>query len=178
MPHDIIFAGFGGQGVQFIGTLLASAAVMEGKEAVFRPSYKGQIRGGISTCMVNISSEPIFSPVVGRYDTAVILDRPSLEIFAPRVKPGGILLLESSILKEPPERSDLRVFALPAYDKAINVLKNKKMMNMIMLGALIAIDNPVKKESVMAALREILPTGQHHLLPLNEKAFELGSGLF
>ena len=177
MSHDIIFAGFGGQGVQLIGTLLASAAVKEGKEVVFRPSYKGQIRGGISTCTVNISSEPIFSPVVEQYDTAVTLDQPSLEMFAPRVKSGGLLLWESSVIKEPPERPGIRVFALPAYNKAITVLENKKMMNMIMFGALIAINNEVKRDSIMAALRETLPANQHHLIPLNEKAFDLGVSL-
>ncbi len=177
MSHDIIFAGFGGQGVQFIGTLLASAAVKEGKEVVFRPSYKGQIRGGISTCMINISSEPILSPVVDQYDTAVTLDQPSLEMFTPRVKPGGVLVWENSVIKKPPERPGIRMFALPAYNQAITVLKNKKMMNMIMFGALIAINNEVKKESIMAALRETLPANQNHLIPLNENAFDLGRSL-
>ncbi|MCI0471754.1 MAG: 2-oxoacid:acceptor oxidoreductase family protein, partial [Candidatus Aminicenantes bacterium] len=122
MHYDIVFAGIGGQGVLFIGTLLAAAAVKEGKEVVYTPHFIGQMRGNISTCMVNIDSEPISSPVVSQYDVVVTLHRRTLEIFEPQVKPKGLLVWESSIIKEPPQRLDIRVYALPAYNKALELL--------------------------------------------------------
>ena len=177
MSYDIAFAGIGGQGILFIGTLLASAAIKEGKEVAYTPSFKGQMRGGRSTCMVNISSEPIFSPVVDRYDAAITLAQQSLNTFEPLVKPGGTLIWENSMIKVPPQREDLRIYALPAYNTAIEVLKDTKMMNMIMLGAFIKIQGIVKIESIIGALHETLSPGQEELIPLNEKAFELGQSL-
>lgn len=174
MHYDIVFAGIGGQGVLFIGTLLAAAAGKEGKEVVYRPHFIGQMRGNISTCMVNIGSEPISSPVVTRYDVVVTLHQSTLKTFEPQVKQNGLLVWESSIIKEPPQRRDIRVYALPAYNKALELLGNTDMMNMLILGALIKIENIVKQESILAALHETIAADRRHLIPLNEKAFALG----
>jgi 2-oxoglutarate ferredoxin oxidoreductase subunit gamma len=174
MLQEMIFAGFGGQGVLSMGTLLAYAAMKEGKEVSWMPSYGPEMRGGTANCIVNISDQSISSPIVSEYDVAVVLNQPSLKKFESRIKPGGILIWESTNIKKPPSRTDIDVYALPAIKKATHELKNVKVMNMLVLGALIQINGIVKKESLLIALKETLPKRHHHLIPLNEKAIELG----
>ena len=174
MLIETIFSGFGGQGVLSMGKLLAYAAMKEGKEVSWMPSYGPEMRGGTANCMVNISDEPISSPVVTEYDVVVVLNQPSLKKFEPRVKKGGILIWESSTIKEGPTRGDIAVYALPAIDRATNELKNVKVMNMLVLGALAKIKPIVKEETLMVALKETLPPRYHKLIPLNQKALELG----
>jgi 2-oxoglutarate ferredoxin oxidoreductase subunit gamma len=174
MLKEMIFAGFGGQGVLSMGKLIAYAAMKEGKEISWMPSYGPEMRGGTANCMVNISDEPISSPVVNEYDVVVALNQPSLKKFESKVKKGGILIWESSTIKEPPTRTDIKVYPLPAIELANNELKNVKVMNMLILGALVKILNIVKKESLIVALKETLPERHHKLIPLNEKAIDLG----
>ena len=177
MLKEMIFSGFGGQGVLSMGKLLAYAAMKEGKEISWMPSYGPEMRGGTANCMVNISDEPISSPVVTQYDVVVVLNQPSLKKFEPRVKKGGILIWESSTIKNGPTRDDIDIYPLPAIDKASNELKNVKVMNMLVLGALVKIINIVKKESLLLALKETLPARHHVLIPLNESAIEMGMSL-
>jgi 2-oxoglutarate ferredoxin oxidoreductase subunit gamma len=174
MLKEMIFAGFGGQGVLSMGKLIAYAAMKEGKEISWMPSYGPEMRGGTANCMVNISDEPISSPVVNEYDVVVALNQPSLKKFESKVKKGGILIWESSTIKEPPTRTDIKVYPLPAIELASNELKNVKVMNMLILGALVKMLDIVKKESLLVALKETLPERHHKLIPLNEKAIDLG----
>jgi 2-oxoglutarate ferredoxin oxidoreductase subunit gamma len=174
LQQEIIFAGIGGQGVQTMGKLLANAAMEEGKEVIWRPAYQGVMRGNISNCIVNISDEPISSFIVDQYDVLIALNQLSLTTLQTRVKKAGILIWESTKIKTPPTRGDIRVYGLPAYNQAITHLNNAKLMNMIMLGALIKINPMVKKDSLIAVLKDTLPPRFHHLIPLNEKAIELG----
>jgi len=174
MLQEMIFAGFGGQGVLSMGKLLAYAAMKEGKEVSWMPSYGPEMRGGTANCMVNISDQMISSPIVTEYDVAVVLNQPSLKKFEPRVKKGGLLIWESSTIKKPPTRKDIDIYALPAIDLASNKLKNVKVMNMILLGALVKIRKTVKKDSLMLALKETLPRRYHNLIPLNKKALDMG----
>ena len=177
MLQEMIFAGFGGQGVLSMGTLLAYAAMKEGREVSWMPSYGPEMRGGTANCIVIISDEPISSPIVSEYDVAVVLNQPSLKKFEQKVNPGGILIWESTTIKEPPRRTDIRVYGLPAIDKATHELKNLKVMNMLVLGSLVTITDCVKKESLLMALKDTLPKRYHHLIPLNEKAIALGMNL-
>lgn len=177
MLQEMIFAGFGGQGVLSMGTLLAYAAMKEGKEVSWMPSYGPEMRGGTANCIVNISDQPISSPIVSEYDVAVVLNQPSLRKFESRVKEGGFLIWESTNIKKPPTRTDIDIYPIPAIDKATNELKNVRVMNMLLLGSLTKINNIVKKESLMIALNETLPERYHHLIPLNEKAIEIGRSL-
>lgn len=177
MLAEMIFSGFGGQGVLSMGKLLAYAAMKEGKEVSWMPSYGPEMRGGTANCMVNISDEPISSPVVTAYDVVVVLNQPSLKKFEPAVKKGGILIWESSTIKHGPTRTDINVYPLPAIDKATNELKNVKVMNMLVLGSLVKINEIVKKDTLLLALKETLPERHHKLIPLNEKAIELGMSL-
>ncbi len=173
----MVFAGFGGQGVLSMGTILAYAAMKEGKEVTWFPSYGPEMRGGTANCMVNISDEEISSPIVNDYDLAMVFNLPSLRKFEPKVKPGGALIWESSIIKELPQRDDIKTYPLPAIQVAAEELKNTKVMNMVALGALVKINGIVKKESIVQALKETLPELYHHLLPLNERAIEAGFSL-
>jgi 2-oxoglutarate ferredoxin oxidoreductase subunit gamma len=177
LQQEIIFAGIGGQGVQTMGKLLANAALEEGKEVIWRPAYQGVMRGNISNCIVNISDEPISSFIVDQYDVLIALNQLSLTTLQTRVKKAGILIWESTKIKTPPTRDDIRVYGLPAYNQAITHLNNAKLMNMIMLGAFIKINPMVKKDSLLAVLKDTLPPRFHHLIPLNEKAIELGMRL-
>ncbi len=177
MLIETIFAGFGGQGVLSMGKLLAYAAMKEGKEVSWMPSYGPEMRGGTANCMVNISDEPISSPVVNEYDVVVALNQPSLKRFEPRVKKGGILIWESSTIKEGPTRKDITVIPLPALDKATNELKNVKVMNMLVLGALIKLNPIVNTETLLTALKETLPQRHHKLIPINKEAIEMGMSL-
>lgn len=177
MLQEMIFAGFGGQGVLSMGQLLAYSAMKEGYEVSWMPSYGPEMRGGTANCIVNISDQPISSPIVSEFNVAVVLNNPSLRKFEPKVKPGGILIWESTNIKPPPKRTDIDVYALPAIEKATNELGNVKVMNMLVLGALLKIKNTVKKESLMMALKNTLPERYHHLIPLNEKAINLGMSL-
>ena len=177
MLQEMVFAGFGGQGVLSMGTMLAYAAMKEGKNVSWMPSYGPEMRGGTANCMVNISDEDISSPIVNAYDVGVVLNLPSLKKFEPKIKPGGTLIWESSIIKEPPTRDDIKIYALPAIQLAAEDLKNVKVMNMVVLGALLKVSRVVKKESLLQALTETLPERYHHLIPLNEKALETGMNL-
>ncbi|MCK4760767.1 MAG: 2-oxoacid:acceptor oxidoreductase family protein [Candidatus Aminicenantes bacterium] len=174
MLKEMIFSGFGGQGVLTMGSLLAYAAMKEGKEVSWMPSYGPEMRGGTANCMVNVSDEPISSPIVTEYDIVVVLNQPSLDKFEPRVKKDGILIWESSTIKRGPTRDDIKAYALPAIEIATEELKNVKVMNMLVLGALMKADPIVGTDSLMTALKETLPERYHHMLPLNQEAFELG----
>jgi len=168
MLVESIFSGFGGQGVLSMGKLLAYAAMKEGKEVSWMPSYGPEMRGGTANCIVNVSDEPISSPVVTEYDVVVALNQPSLTKFESRVKKGGILVWESSTIKHGPTRNDIKSYALPALDQATNELKNTKVMNMIVLGALVKLKHIVKEETLIIALKETLPPRHHNMIPLNE----------
>ncbi|MGI6395414.1 MAG: 2-oxoacid:acceptor oxidoreductase family protein [bacterium] len=177
MLAEMIFAGFGGQGVLSMGRLLAYTAMIEGKEVSWMPSYGPEMRGGTANCMVNISDQPISSPIVNAYDVVVVFNLPSLKKFEPMVKPGGILIWESSTIKEAPTRTDIKIAGIPTIELATNQLKNTQVMNMIALGALLKLNPMVKVETLINALKETLPARHHHTIPLNEEAINLGMSL-
>ncbi|MFC2154964.1 2-oxoacid:acceptor oxidoreductase family protein [Acidobacteriota bacterium] len=177
MLKEMIFSGFGGQGVLSMGKLIVYAAMKEGKEISWMPSYGPEMRGGTANCIVNISDEPISSPIVTEYDIVVALNQPSLKKFEPRVKKGGVLIWESSTIKEGPTRTDIRIYPLPAIEKATEELKNVKVMNMLILGSLVKVEKIVDEESLMTALKETLPERYHDMIPLNKKVFEMGMSL-
>lgn len=177
MLQELIFSGIGGQGAQSIGKLLANAAHKEGKEIMWRPAFRGQMRGGISNCIITISDEPITFPITNQYDAAIVLNGPALKHYEPLVKKGGILVWECTNTREAVTRDDIQIYGIPAYRIALDELKNAKVMNMIMLGVLLNIYPLVKKETVIAELRETIPARHHDLLQLDEQAIELGKML-
>ncbi len=174
--HEIIFAGFGGQGVLSMGQIVAYAAMVEGKEVSWMPSYGPEMRGGTANCIVIVSPLRISSPIVTQFDSAVVLNQPSMDKFESRVKSGGFMLYEQSTVITPPSREDIEVLVIPAIEEA-NKLQKKQVANMILLGAFLERRPLIKSENVMAALKKVLPERHHHLLPLNEKALALGRSL-
>ena len=176
MTHEILFAGFGGQGVLSMGMTLAYAGMLEGKEVSWMPSYGPEMRGGTANCVVIISKSGISSPIVTKFDAVVALNQPSMDKFEKAVKPNGALLYDSTNIIVPPTRTDITIVPVPAEDEAAK-LKNPKVKNMIMLGAFLSVCEVVKIESVVKALSEVLPERYHHLLPVNQQALERGEHL-
>ncbi len=173
MLHEIIIAGFGGQGVLSMGKILAYAGVMNGKEVTWLPSYGPEQRGGTSNVTVVISDEKISSPVVGSFDIAIVLNQPSLDKFEPMVKSGGKLLYDTYGITRQPTRTDIDHFPIDATQMAVDN-NMQKMVNTIVLGALLGIDAIVTTDDVMHSLQKTLPQRYHHLLPANEQALLLG----
>ncbi len=176
MKHELLAAGFGGQGVLSMGMTLAYAGMLEGKEISWMPSYGPEMRGGTANCITIVSDTQISSPIITTFDTVVALNQPSLDKFEHAVKPGGLMVYDSTSILSPPTRADIQVLALPASEEAI-ALKNTKIMNMVVLGAFIGRTQVVRIESIMAALRKVLPERYHHLLPVNEQALRRGMEL-
>jgi 2-oxoglutarate ferredoxin oxidoreductase subunit gamma len=176
MTHELLAAGFGGQGVLSMGMTLAYAGMLEGKEISWMPSYGPEMRGGTANCITTVSDTKISSPIITMFDTVVALNQPSLDKFEHAVKPGGLLVYDATNILTPPRRTDIDVLPLPASQEAV-ALKNGKIMNMIVLGAFIGRTHVVRLESIMDALRKVLPERYHHLLPLNEQALRRGMEL-
>jgi 2-oxoglutarate ferredoxin oxidoreductase subunit gamma len=176
MTHELLAAGFGGQGVLSMGATLAYAGMVEQKEITWMPSYGPEMRGGTANCIVIVSDERISSPVVTRFDTVIALNQPSIDKFEKAVKPGGLLIYDSTSTLMPPTRTDIHLLPIAAGDEALR-LKNTKVLNMIVLGAFLERTRVVEIGSVMKALRKALPERYHHLLPLNEQALHRGMEL-
>lgn len=170
---ETIFAGFGGQGILLAGQLLAQAGMLAGKHVTWVPSYGPEMRGGVANCAVIVSDEEIGSPVVTEPDVVVAMNRPSMEKFGPRVKPGGVLIINASLMRSSIERRDITVLEVPCNEVADEV-GNPRVANMVALGALLGQRPVVTTDQVMEALREVLPARRHDLIPLNRQALERG----
>ncbi|GIV63158.1 MAG: 2-oxoacid:acceptor oxidoreductase family protein [Chloroflexota bacterium] len=174
MQTEIIIAGFGGQGILFAGQLLAYAAMDNGLETTWIPSYGPEMRGGTANCTVIIADEEIGSPVVRNPQVAIVMNRPSLDKYEPLVKPGGLLVVNSSIIDRTPERKDIQVVLVPANDIA-EQLGDRRMANMVMLGAFLANLPVLDLGAIEKALQEHLPERHHKLLPKNYQALREGA---
>jgi len=173
MYQDVMIAGFGGQGVLLVGKLLSYAGMLEGKHVTWFPSYGAEIRGGTANCTVIISDEEIGSPVVQNPSAMLIFNDASFKKFEKRIKPGGQLFLNTSLVHDPPNRSDIARIEIEANDIAEG-LGDIRITNMVMLGAFLGKTGVVAMDSVLAALKQVLPPRRHSLLPLNEKALKRG----
>jgi 2-oxoglutarate ferredoxin oxidoreductase subunit gamma len=172
MEHSLLVAGFGGQGVVLIGQLLGYAASSSGKNATYYPSYGAEQRGGTANCTVVIADEEIGSPVVSKLDTVIVMNEPSLVRFEEWVKPGGTIIVNSSLVKRAVSRSDIKVVQVPANDIA-GQLGSEKVANMVMLGSFLSVSNALPVESVMETMKDKLAEKQE-LVTLNEKAIQAG----
>lgn len=174
MKKEIIISGFGGQGVLSMGKILAYSGLMEGKEVTWMPAYGPEQRGGTANVTVIVSDARISSPILSKYDVAIVLNQPSLEKFEPKVKAGGILIYDGFGIINPPTRSDIEVYRIDAMDKAAQ-MKNSKVFNMIVLGGLLKICPIVTKGGLEKALYKTLPERHHKLIPLNLEAVDEGA---
>ncbi len=174
MLEQIIFAGFGGQGVLLAGQVLVYAGMEEGKNVSWLPSYGPEMRGGTANCNVVVSDEEVASPVVVEADAAVVMNRPSLELFEKAVKPGGLLVLNSDLIEVEPTRKDIRVIKIPA-NRLAEQAGSEKAANMVILGAYNACANAVDNATIIYALEKIMGEKKKKLIPMNEMALELGT---
>ena len=173
MKTEIIIAGFGGQGVLSMGKILAYSGMLEGKEVTWMPAYGPEQRGGTANVTVIVSDERISSPILSKYDVAIVLNQPSLDKFMPKLKPGGMLIYDGFGIINPPTRDDITAYRIDAMDKAAE-MKNAKVFNMIILGALLKACPIVSTEGLQKALFKTLPERHHPLIPLNMQAVEEG----
>jgi 2-oxoglutarate ferredoxin oxidoreductase subunit gamma len=174
--EEIVIAGFGGQGALSMGQLIAYAAMNEGKEVTWMPSYGPEMRGGTANCIVIVSGERISSPIITRFDTAIVLNQPSLEKFEAAVRPGGLLLYERSTVPTAPTRRDVEILGVDGVAEAQR-LSSKQVANVVLLGAYLARRPVVSPAAVVKALASVLPAHRQHLLPLNEQALLRGAEL-
>lgn len=176
MLEEIIIAGFGGQGVMSMGQLIAYAGMLEGKGVSWLPSYGPEQRGGTANCAVVVSDEPVGSPLVTNPSTAIILNNPSFDKFEHRVRPGGLLIINSSLVTRVSDRSDIEIIELTATDMAAD-LGNARVANMILLGAFIELTKVVSSESIIESLKKVLSEEKHHLIEVNKQALNKGFSL-
>ncbi len=176
MTEEMVFAGFGGQGVLSLGQIVAYSGMLEGKEVCWMPSYGPEMRGGTANCIVSVSDQPISSPILATFDTAIILNRPSYDKFESRVKEKGVLIYDKTNINVEPSRNDIEIIGIDA-SKTAKELGNMQVMGMVLLGAYLKKKNIVKKETVKEALKKVLPERHHKLIPLNIEALEKGMSL-
>ncbi|MHB9094922.1 MAG: 2-oxoacid:acceptor oxidoreductase family protein [Eubacteriales bacterium] len=175
MLEELIIAGFGGQGVMSMGQLLTYAGMIENKHVAWIPSYGPEMRGGTANCAVTVSEKEISSPVVTEPTSVIIMNQPSLEKFEPTLKPGGLLLVNSSLVSKKASRQDLRVVEIASNEIANEKLGNTRVANIIILGAYIELTKVVTIDSIIESLKKVLPERRHNLIPLNRQALELGA---
>lgn len=174
MQTEVIISGFGGQGTLFAGQLLAYAALDEKKETTWIPSYGPEMRGGTANCTVIVADEEIGSPLVSRPAAVIAMNLPSLDKYEPLVRGGGVLVVNQSIVNREPARKDIKVIMIPANDIA-EKLGDKRLANMVMLGALMANDSFLPIEAVEKSLQDHLPKRHQDLLAKNFEALREGA---
>jgi 2-oxoglutarate ferredoxin oxidoreductase subunit gamma len=174
MQTEIVIAGFGGQGVLFVGQVLALAAVQAGREVTWFPSYGPEMRGGTANCTVIISEEEIGAPFVRHPQALLALNQPSLEKFEAVVRPNGVVVINSAMIDREVARDDLNVVAIPATDIA-EEMADKKLANVVMLGALLERLPVLSPQDIAAALERYLHKKKGHLLAGNLAALKAGA---
>jgi 2-oxoglutarate ferredoxin oxidoreductase subunit gamma len=173
MTEEILIAGFGGQGVLSMGKILAYSGIMEEKEVTWFPSYGPEMRGGTANVTVIISDERISSPVLNKFDTAIILNQQSMNKFEESVKPGGSLFYDPNGILQPPVREDINIYKVQGTRMA-SEMGNLKVFNMIMLGAFLKVKPILKLDNVEKGLENSLPERYHKLIPINLEAVKKG----
>jgi 2-oxoglutarate ferredoxin oxidoreductase subunit gamma len=172
MQKEVMFAGFGGQGILLIGNILAHAAMDQGSEVAWVPSYGPEMRGGTAYCLVVISDRPIGSPIIRNPMHLVAMNRPSLEKFAPVVKPNGVVIINSSLIPVCSDRDDVDELLVPANDIAKD-LGSVKVANIVALGAFVARSKIIEFENIRNCVKETF-SSREKLIPINIAALDAG----
>lgn len=171
--HEIIIAGFGGQGILSAGRVLAYAGMLENKNVSWLPSYGPEMRGGTANCNVIISEEPVGSPILNTATALVAMNSPSLDKFESMVMENGVIITDSTLVDKSTVRKDVESFEIPA-TKMASDMGNLTFANIILLGKLIEKTGVVSKDSFEKALKKVLPEKHHHLIPKEIEALEAG----
>ena len=176
--YEVLFAGFGGQGIMVAGQLLAYTGIREGRQVVWLPSYGPEMRGGTAYCTVVLSDSRIGSPIIPNPRAACVFNRPSFDKFSPRIRPGGLLVVNSSLIDASTDRTDITELLVPANDMAIQA-GSPKAANIAMLGAFVGASGIVEYEHLRETVIERLG-GKKEMLEINlavlEQGYELGVG--
>jgi 2-oxoglutarate ferredoxin oxidoreductase subunit gamma len=173
--EEIVIAGFGGQGIILAGRLLAQIAMNAAKEVTFMPSYGAEVRGGTANCMVIIAERQIACPVVGRPDSLIVMNKASLNKFAPRLKKGGLLVMNSSLIDSVPQLDETaEIIAVPADELAVQ-LGSQKAANMVALGAYLQKRGRLSIDFAVQALPDVLAKRHHKTIPANIEALHRGA---
>ncbi len=174
MYFDVIISGFGGQGILFMGNLLAHAAMLEGKNVTYMTAYGPEMRGGAANCTVVMADKEIGSPLIHHPSAAIVMNRPSLYKFGPRVSRGGLLVVNSSLVDSAEVViKNVNLLFVPANDLAREA-GDDRLGNMVTLGGLIAETQVVRLESVIDALSEVTQERYRDLLPVNIRCLKKG----
>ena len=173
MTHQILIAGFGGQSVLFAGKFLAYKGMVEDKNISWLPSYGPEMRGGTANCSVILSDDPVGSPIITEPDVLIAMNLPSLQKYVNSVVPGGQIYLDSTLIAEKVDRTDVDVFYIPATqmakDEGITTLAN-----MIIVGSLLENNPELSFEGAAETVQKLVPAKKAALVELNLKALELG----
>jgi len=172
--EEVVIAGFGGQGIMLAGKLLAQTAMRAGKEVTYMPSYGAEVRGGTANCMVVVAEEEIACPVVSTPDSLIVLNKASLNKFGPRLKKGGLLIMNSSLIDcEPQVDPSVEIIAVPADELAVE-LGSQRSTNMVALGVYLERRGQLSPDEAAEALPETIARRYHNTLPVNIAALRKG----
>jgi 2-oxoglutarate ferredoxin oxidoreductase subunit gamma len=174
MQTELILSGFGGQGIMFAGQIISYAAMDAGREVTWIPSYGPEMRGGTANCTVVIADEEIGSPVVKNPDVVLAMNLPSLDKYEPVLKPGGVLVVNASMVDRSPRRTDIKAISVPCNEIAEEI-GNTRLANMVAVGALMAASSVLSMADLEAALNAHMPGRHKHLLPKNVEAIQKGA---
>lgn len=173
MTHSFLIAGFGGQGLLFAGKFLAIKGMNEGKEISWLPSYGPEMRGGTASCSVIVSDDPVGSPIVDHPDVLMVMNLPSLDKYEKAVAPGGMIFLDSSLIGRKVERTDVKVFYIPA-TKMAGEQGVSTLANMILTGKILKELDEFDEESIKSALNKVVSAKHPEMFDFNMKALALG----
>jgi len=176
MYQGIRISGFGGQGVISAGVLLAYSGMLEDKEVSFFPAYGAEMRGGTANCSVVIASDEVTTPIVSEPDTVIVLNEPSLAKFEPMVKPGGLIIVNSSLVNSKVTRKDIKALYVPC-NQIAGELGNAKVMNMVALGAFAANTGAISIEAITKALPKVYKKLKPEVVELNVQALKRGAAI-
>ena len=171
--YKMFFAGSGGQGVLLMGQIITYAAMLEGKEATFLPSYGPEMRGGTANCNVILSDIPVGSPIVQKPDILMVMNNPSLDKYEDAVVPGGKIFIDSSLIGRKVQRTDVEAYYVPATQMAAD-MGFPTLANMILLGTVIAKTGCINPESLSDALHKVIPARKANLFDANMQALQAG----
>lgn len=174
MYQGIRISGFGGQGVVSAGVLLAQAGMIENKNVSWFPAYGAEMRGGTANCSVVISDEEVTSPVVAYPDTAIVMNEPSLAKFEPLVKPGGLLIINSSLINTKAKRTDIKVVYIEC-NKIAEEAGSLRTANLVVMGAFSKLTGAVTIDGIVKAMAKVFKRATPEMIELNKKALELGA---
>ena len=173
MQHATVFGGFGGQGLLFAGHVLAQAGVIEGREVSWMPSYGPEMRGGTASCTVIMADHPIGSPIVDSADSLIALNPPSLAKFEPLLVPGGLVVLNATLIEAEPRRTDVEIAGIPCTALARSG-GDDRLVSVVALGGLIARRPIVERESIRRALIDVLGDKRPEMIDMDYAAFSTG----